>query len=74
MTTNSSITEGDEAARSLTADCRETNAGGAQTSLGYPQDPPVAAPRGDGLDELEELLKKLDSPELISIRRLFNMC
>jgi len=74
MTVNNSSSETDAAATSPAADSPETGAVRAQTLSGTPMESPPETSMGDETDELAELLTRLDSPELVSIRRLFNMC
>jgi hypothetical protein len=74
MTTNKATPESDETGQSGSADAPEAD----EVLVPDTQDSfLIASPdttQSDALAELDELLSKLDNPELVSVRRLFNMC
>ena len=73
MTTKDSYNESDGTPESPAAESPEARAAPAHT----PPSAPLESPRAredKAAQELEELLTKLENPELASIRHLFNMC
>jgi hypothetical protein len=72
MTTTT--TQSADAAACLSAEPPEATAEYLPTLPETPRDQTLDASSDDGIDELEKLLAKFDSPELVSIRHLFNMC
>ena len=74
MTTNNPCTGSDDAAKSAPAVSPEVGAVCIQAPVTASHGHPREAPEENGIEGLEELLTRLDSPELVSIRHLFNMC
>jgi hypothetical protein len=74
MTTNNATPQSDEVASAVSANRPEANTTSMASTPDAPPTGPEVTTLADGLAELDELLSKLDNPELVSIRRLFNMC
>jgi hypothetical protein len=45
-----------------------------QVAAAEPDDPAMRSAEDQWTDEIEQLMTSLNSPELISLRHLFNMC
>lgn len=74
MTTNTAKPESDDSVKSQSADLPQENTVCTSAISDAPLITPLDALEADGLKELDDLLSKLDNPELVSIRHLFNMC